>query len=108
MLTTLEFSKEDRKLSHHKTLAFSSYSDSLCLLNFLKNKSTLLLNTKQYLIKYFISGPHYKVHCTHDHLRVDIVKQEDISDIYLQHLKEYPGKITENKMLHPKNISCNP
>merc|ERR1711936_1170462 len=35
-------------------------------------------------------GPHYKVHCTHDHLRVDIVKQEDISDIYLQHLKEYP------------------
>ena len=51
--------------------------------------------TKKYLIKYFISGPHYKVHCTHDHLRVDIVKQEDISDIYLQHLKEYPGKITE-------------
>jgi len=35
-------------------------------------------------------GPHYKVHCTKDHLRVDIVKQEDVSDIYLQHLKEYP------------------
>ena len=24
---------------------------------------------------------------------MDIVKQEDVSDIYLQHLKEYPGKI---------------
>lgn len=35
-------------------------------------------------------GPHYKVHCTKDNLRVDIVKQEDVSDIYLQHLKEYP------------------
>ena len=39
------------------------------------------------------AGPHYKVHCTKDNLRVDIVKQEDVSDIYLQHLKEYPGKI---------------
>ena len=38
-----------------------------------------------------LSGPHYKVHCSKDNLRVDIVKQEDISDIYLQHLKEYPG-----------------
>jgi len=35
-------------------------------------------------------GPHYKVHCTHDNLKIDIVKHEDISDIYLQHLKEYP------------------
>ena len=40
---------------------------------------------------FVLSGPHYKVHCSKDNLRVDIVKQEDISDIYLQHLKEYPG-----------------
>jgi len=37
-----------------------------------------------------IKGPHYKVHCTKDNIRVDIVKQEDITDIYLQHLKNYP------------------
>jgi len=35
-------------------------------------------------------GPHYKVHCTKDNLRVDVVKHEDVSDIYLQHLKDYP------------------
>lgn len=35
-------------------------------------------------------GPHYKVHCTEDTLRVDLVKHEDVSDIYLQHLKDYP------------------
>jgi len=35
-------------------------------------------------------GPHYKVHCSKDSLRVDVVKHEDVSDIYLQHLKEYP------------------
>jgi len=37
-----------------------------------------------------IKGPHYKVHCTNNNIRVDIVKQEDITDIYLQHLKNYP------------------
>lgn len=37
-----------------------------------------------------VKGPHYKVHCTKDNIRVDIVKQEDITDIYLQHLKNYP------------------
>ena len=37
-------------------------------------------------------GPHYKVHCTSDSLRVDLVKHEDVSDIYLQHLKDYPGR----------------
>jgi len=35
-------------------------------------------------------GPHYKVHCTKDNLRVDVVKHEEVSDIYLQHLKDYP------------------
>jgi len=35
-------------------------------------------------------GPHYKVHCTKDNLRVDVVKHEDVSAIYLQHLKDYP------------------
>jgi len=35
-------------------------------------------------------GPHYKVHCTEHTLRVDLVKHEDVSDIYLQHLKDYP------------------
>ena len=40
-----------------------------------------------------VAGPHYKVHCTKDNLRVDIVKQEDVKHIYLQHLKEYPGEI---------------
>jgi len=35
-------------------------------------------------------GPHYKVHCTKDNLRVDVVKHEDVSNIYLQHLKDYP------------------
>ena len=39
------------------------------------------------------SGPHYKVHCTKDNLRVDVVKHEEVSDIYLQHLKDYPGEI---------------
>jgi len=38
-----------------------------------------------------IKGPHYKVHCTKENIRVDIVKQEDITDIYLQHLKNYPN-----------------
>lgn len=37
-----------------------------------------------------MKGPHYKVHCTKNNIRVDIVKQEDITDIYLQHLKNYP------------------
>jgi len=35
-------------------------------------------------------GPHYKVHCTEHNLRVDLVKHEDVSDVYLQHLKDYP------------------
>merc|ERR1712013_611277 len=35
-------------------------------------------------------GPHYKVHCTKDNLTVDVVKHEEVSDIYLQHLKDYP------------------
>jgi len=35
-------------------------------------------------------GPHYKVHCTKDNLRVDLVKHEDVADVYLQHLKDYP------------------
>lgn len=35
-------------------------------------------------------GPHYKVHCTKDNLRVDLVKHEDVTDVYLQHLKDYP------------------
>ena len=39
-----------------------------------------------------IAGPHYKVHCTEDSLRVDVVKHEDVSAIYLQHLKDYPGE----------------
>ena len=38
------------------------------------------------------AGPHYKVHCTKDNLRVDVVKHEDVSAIYLQHLKDYPGE----------------
>ena len=39
-----------------------------------------------------VAGPHYKVHCTEHNLRVDLVKHEDVSDVYLQHLKDYPGK----------------
>ena len=46
---------------------------------------------------------------------MDIVKQEDVSDIYLQHLKEYPGKIAivKNVFEHPNFIissdpSCKP
>jgi len=35
-------------------------------------------------------GPHYKVHCTEHTLKVDLVKHEDVSHIYLQHLKDYP------------------
>jgi len=35
-------------------------------------------------------GSHYKVHCEEDSLKVDIVKHEDVSQIYLQHLKDYP------------------
>jgi len=35
-------------------------------------------------------GPHYKVHCTHNNLRVDVVKHEDVENIYLQHLRDYP------------------
>jgi len=37
-------------------------------------------------------GPHYKVHCSPDSLRVDLVKHEDVSAVYLQHLKDYPDK----------------
>jgi len=50
----------------------------------------LLLGISSLYAEKHIKGPHYKVHCTKDNLRVDIVKQEDVSDIYLQHLKEYP------------------
>ena len=32
------------------------------------------------------------MHCTEHNLRVDLVKHEDVSDVYLQHLKDYPGK----------------
>ena len=46
---------------------------------------------------------------------MDIVKQEDVSDIYLQHLKEYPGKIAivKNVFEHSNFIissdpSCKP
>lgn len=35
-------------------------------------------------------GPHYKVHCTPNTLRVDLVKHEDITSVYLEHLKDYP------------------
>merc|ERR1712115_652091 len=35
-------------------------------------------------------GPHYKVHCSEDSLRVDMVKHEDVSAVYLNHLKDYP------------------
>jgi len=50
----------------------------------------LILGISNLCAEKHIKGPHYKVHCTKDNLRVDIVKQEDVSDIYLQHLKEYP------------------
>merc|ERR1712025_933160 len=45
-------------------------------------------------------GPHYKVHCTKDNLRVDIVKQEDVSDIFLQHLKDYPDPACKPEIVH--------
>jgi len=35
-------------------------------------------------------GPHYKVHCTPHSLKVDLVKHEDVTAVYLQHLKDYP------------------
>jgi len=35
-------------------------------------------------------GPHYKVHCSEDILKVDLVVHEDVTDMYLQHLKDYP------------------
>ncbi len=39
-----------------------------------------------------LSGPIYKVHCFPKEMRVEIVKTDDIKSIYLEHLKEYPGK----------------
>jgi len=45
-------------------------------------------------------GPHYKVHCTKDNLRVDVVKHEDVSDIYLQHLKDYPDPACKPEIVH--------
>jgi len=45
-------------------------------------------------------GPHYKVHCTKDNLRVDVVKHEDVSDIYLQHLKDYPDPACKPEVVH--------
>jgi len=47
-------------------------------------------------------GPHYKVHCTKDNLRVDIVKHEDVSDIYLQHLKDYPDPACKPEVVNSR------
>lgn len=47
-------------------------------------------------------GPHYKVHCTKDNLRVDVVKHEDVSDIYLQHLKDYPDPACKPEVVHSR------
>jgi hypothetical protein len=39
-----------------------------------------------------IAGVHYKVHCGKDTMQVDIQKRDEVSAIYLQHLKDFPGK----------------
>ena len=41
------------------------------------------------LLYYCSAGPHYKVRCTRDTLRVDVVKEEG-ARLYLQHLRDYP------------------
>jgi len=47
-------------------------------------------------------GPQYKVRCTKDSLRVDIVKNEDMSNIYLQHLKDYPDPACKPEVVHSR------
>jgi len=35
-------------------------------------------------------GLHYKVHCGQDEMRVELMKRDTVSNIYLQHLKDFP------------------
>jgi len=44
-------------------------------------------------------GPHYKVHCSETSLRVDVVKHEDVTGIYLQHLKDYPDPLCKPEVV---------
>jgi hypothetical protein len=39
-----------------------------------------------------VTGIHYKVSCGRDTMQVDILKREEVSAIYLQHLKDFPGE----------------
>jgi len=36
------------------------------------------------------NGVHYKVHCEPDLMRVELLKREGVSNVYLQHLKDFP------------------
>jgi len=51
---------------------------------------TVILIISNFVLVIGKKGPHYKVHCTHNNLRVDIVKHEDVENVYLQHLRDYP------------------
>lgn len=54
----------------------------------LRSASLVLLLTVSAISAH--KGPHYKVHCSEHSLRVDMVKHEDVSAVYLNHLKDYP------------------
>jgi len=74
-----------------------------------KNSKTMLLflmAISQSLARH--KGPHYKVHCTKENLRVDVAKHEDVSAVYLQHLKDYPDPACRPEIVGKKatfNIS---
>ena len=36
-------------------------------------------------------GIHYKVHCAENFMRVELFKRDEVKNIYLQHLKDFPG-----------------
>lgn len=59
----------------------------------LHTTSTLLLLTLSIgLVLAKQKGVHYKVSCGVDTMQVDIMKRDEVSAIYLQHLKDFPEK----------------
>jgi len=56
--------------------------------NMMKIFVFLLLTLSSVMSKH--KGIHYKVHCAADSMRVELVKRDEVKNIYLEHLKDFP------------------
>jgi hypothetical protein len=54
---------------------------------------------------YFISDPIYKVQCSPNEMLVEIVDTDESNNVYLQHLKKYPGKIFHTSAFYNRKNS---